>query len=120
MIRIKELKNKLKKAIFGYFFVFIAFVSLVTGGVSLGSSVYAEPVEGENTSDVVEAEDNAPSSDNTSSSSSTSNQSSTNLITTDASDSNCKSSLGAIGWLVCPVTGKIAEAIDFLYGLVED
>lgn len=120
MIRIKELKNKLKKAIFGYFFVFIAFVSLVTGGVSLGSSVYAEPVEGENTSDIVEAEDNAPSSDNTSSSSSTSNQSSTNLITTDASDSNCKSSLGAIGWLVCPVTGKIAEAIDFLYGLVED
>lgn len=121
MIRIKELKNKLKKAIFGYFFVFIAFVSLLTGGISLSSSVYAEPVENESTSEVVEAEDAVSNDESiTSDSDSVSNQSSTDFVNTDASDANCKSSLGAIGWFVCPVTGKIAEAIDFLYGLIED
>ena len=33
---------------------------------------------------------------------------------------NCKSSLGALGWLVCPTTGKIAEAVDWLYGKIEE
>lgn len=36
------------------------------------------------------------------------------------SDSECKKSFGAIGWLVCPATGKIAEAVDFLYGTLEN
>ena len=32
----------------------------------------------------------------------------------------CKDSLGVIGWLVCPVTGKIAEATDWLYNKIEN
>ena len=32
----------------------------------------------------------------------------------------CRESLGAIGWLVCPATGKIAEAVDWLYDKIED
>lgn len=32
----------------------------------------------------------------------------------------CKDSLGALGWLVCPTTGKIAEAVDWLYDKIED
>lgn len=32
----------------------------------------------------------------------------------------CKDSLGAIGWFVCPSTGKIAEAVDWLYDKIEE
>ncbi len=35
------------------------------------------------------------------------------------STGDCKDSLGAIGWLVCPVTGKLAEAVDWLYDRIE-
>ena len=33
--------------------------------------------------------------------------------------SACESSLESIGWLVCPTTGKIAEAVDWLYEKIE-
>ena len=32
---------------------------------------------------------------------------------------SCEDSLGAIGWLVCPTTGKLAEAVDWLYNQLE-
>ena len=32
----------------------------------------------------------------------------------------CEDSLGSLGWLVCPGTGKISEAVDFLYDKIED
>lgn len=46
----------------------------------------------------------------------------TSAVSADNSDSEneCKKSFGAVGWLVCPATGKIAEAIDFLYGTLEN
>lgn len=31
----------------------------------------------------------------------------------------CEDSLGSLGWLVCPSTGKISEAVDFLYDKIE-
>lgn len=31
----------------------------------------------------------------------------------------CEDSLGSLGWLVCPSTGKISEAVDFLYDRLE-
>lgn len=31
----------------------------------------------------------------------------------------CEDSLGSLGWLVCPSTGKISEAVDFLYDKLE-
>ncbi|MBR6505944.1 hypothetical protein IKT18_03900 [Candidatus Saccharibacteria bacterium] len=33
---------------------------------------------------------------------------------------SCENSLGAIGWLVCPTTGKLAEAVDWLYDKIEE
>ena len=36
------------------------------------------------------------------------------------SGASCKDSLGSLGWLVCPSTGKISEAVDFLYDKIED
>lgn len=38
----------------------------------------------------------------------------------DSSAVTCKDSLGSLGWLVCPSTGKISEAVDFLYDKIED
>ena len=32
---------------------------------------------------------------------------------------SCEDSLGALGWLVCPTTGKISEAVDWLYDKIE-
>ena len=32
----------------------------------------------------------------------------------------CEESLGALGWLVCPTTGKLSEAIDWIYGKIEN
>ena len=37
-----------------------------------------------------------------------------------ASTTTCEDSLGSLGWLVCPSTGKISEAVDFLYDKIED
>ena len=35
------------------------------------------------------------------------------------STTTCEDSLGSLGWLVCPGTGKISEAVDFLYDKLE-
>ncbi len=37
-----------------------------------------------------------------------------------SSGASCQDSLGSLGWLVCPMTGKISEAVDFLYDKIED
>ncbi len=37
----------------------------------------------------------------------------------ETSTATCKDSLGSLGWLVCPSTGKISEAVDFLYDKIE-
>ncbi|MBQ8985556.1 hypothetical protein IJ076_03400 [Candidatus Saccharibacteria bacterium] len=34
--------------------------------------------------------------------------------------SSCENNLGSLGWLVCPATGKISEAVDFLYDKIQD
>ena len=33
---------------------------------------------------------------------------------------NCQKSLGSLGWVVCPSTGKISEAVDWLYDKIEE
>ncbi|MCL1839681.1 MFS transporter [Candidatus Saccharibacteria bacterium] len=37
-------------------------------------------------------------------------------VTTDAT---CYDQVGGIGWLICPVTGTLAKAIDSVYGIIE-
>ena len=37
-----------------------------------------------------------------------------------ATATSCDTALGSLGWLVCPTTGKISEAVDFLYDKIED
>lgn len=39
---------------------------------------------------------------------------------TPVAGATCEDSLDSLGWLVCPTTGKISEAVDFLYDKIED
>ena len=120
---------KLLKAIFGSFFAVICLLSSVIGFTGNTQPVMAvENTENttvqtaqENTQQNVEQStsdtpDNTnPSNETPDNDTSSDSDKDKNKITKD----NCKSSLGAIGWLVCPTTGKIAEAVDFLYEKIE-
>lgn len=109
MVIKKRLKNLTKRAIFGCFFVIIAVFGMLSGGLVTSGSVFAAPTD--ETTEVTEE----------TSSEEAVVEESTNSATTSASgDASCKEALGALGWLVCPATGKISEAVDFLYGLIED
>lgn len=39
---------------------------------------------------------------------------------TEAAEETCSDQVGAIGWLVCPVTGVLGKAIDSIYGIIEN
>ncbi len=109
MVMKKRLKIDLKRAIFGFFFVIIGLFSLM-GPIFDSQTTFAIPTESssETSTEVTE----------------TSNTETTEgeglEVTTGQSGDGCKNSLGAIGWLVCPTTGKIAEAVDWLYEKIED
>lgn len=103
MIAKRFSKNRLIKAIFGCLFAIMSLFSVV---VPTGVA-YADPVDepvhidlsaDEETKTVEKTTENQPETDGLS----------------------CKDSLGEIGWWVCPQTGKIAEAVDWLYDKIED
>lgn len=96
MIAKRFSKNRLVKAIFGCLFGIMG----IFAGLSpmLSVPAYADPVEGTETTE----EANASTTE------------------TQVSGASCQDSLGAIGWLVCPTTGKISEAVDWLYDKIEN
>ena len=110
MIIKKRLKSGLVKFVFGVFLVMMGLIGGVTGVVGGNNPVYAEPVP-QATTDGVTQPTPATNEDDQAS-----NQTSQNAVYGDS----CQSSLGAIGWLVCPTTGKIAEAVDWLYDKIEN
>lgn len=101
MISIKRSKNRLVNAIFGCFFGILGLILPLFAS----QAVFAdEPVVNtpaitetitetttENTADTIEEKKDLPN------------------------PKPCNDSLGSIGWLVCPTTGKISEAVDWLY-----
>lgn len=103
------LKNRLIKAAFGLFLVLSGMIPGLIGGFNT-TPVFAEPVEQEVVEEV-EEEDVEPAV-----------QEVTEQRAVAASDNgtSCKDSMGSIGWLVCPVTGTLAKAIDFMYGVIRD
>ena len=105
-------KNRLIKTIFGCLFAIMSIFSLATPT----GAVYAEPVDEPvyietETEEVVEDETEVVTENTETEKTSESTQ------TTGAS---CKDSLGELGWWICPQTGKIAEAVDWLYDKIED
>ena len=92
------------------FLVLMGLFSGVVTGVLGGNDVYAVPGDGGvETTETVERNETSEGAEGTS----------TNSKSVTTGDS-CKDSLGALGWVVCPVTEKVAEAVDSLYKLIED
>ena len=94
-------KMRLGRVIFGLFLLF----SIIFGTISNTTMpVFADPVNN--------------SSQSTESTETETQTNSNNSIA--ATGDGCQAALGAIGWLVCPTTGAISGAVDFLYGLIQD
>ena len=105
MIMKRFAKFRLRNAVFGCLFGMIAILGGV-GSMLSTSPVYAVPEEetvaAETTADEVE-EINAD----------------LEAAATEAGASSCTESMAGIGWIVCPSTGVIAKAVDFLYEKIE-
>ena len=98
----KESKLRIWKVFFGIFFIVLG---IFTG---LVNNVYADPVITTPT---------ATKTDGTTAETTTAETTTTETSESEAGD--CYDNLGALGWLVCPSTGKIAEAVDWLYDKIE-
>ena len=114
MVTRKELKIKLGRIIFGCFFVIIGVLGTFFGVAAKTQEVYAIPEE----TTIVDNNDREvqPTGENSVVEETTSGE----VIGEGYNGDGCKDSLGAIGWLVCPTTGKIAEAVDWLYDKIEE
>ena len=125
MTKRKRLKIDWKRAAFGIFFVVL---TLVGGAVGpLAQNAMAE----ENAPEIAREDDAGDGGQNNGAQNSTqngqNNQAQNNTQSnaqpqatqTQQSADNCQQALGAIGWLICPTTGKLAEAVDWLYDKLE-
>ena len=114
MIVKKKSKIRLRGVVFGIFLAMMATLGSLGGTLMLGEPVYADPAE--NTATTTTTENTT--GDNTGNNAGATTG--TNTGTAVSTGDDCKNSLGAIGWLVCPTTGAIAQGVDFLYGLIKD
>ncbi|MBR2994443.1 hypothetical protein IKF32_00795 [Candidatus Saccharibacteria bacterium] len=122
MIAKKKSNIGLRRRVFGWFF---AVILSLFGLLSLPlSSVYAVNTD-ENVQEKIEqaggsGQSNTETTNNgeTSGGTSKSNNGALTLSYTEIENS-CQDSLGSIGWWVCPTTGKIAEAVDWLYERIQ-
>ncbi|MCR5700495.1 MAG: type IV secretion system protein [Candidatus Saccharibacteria bacterium] len=114
MIVKKKSKMRLRGVVFGIFLAMMATLGSLGGTLMLGESVYADPAENTTTTTTTEN----TTGDNTGNNAGATTG--TNTGTAVSTGDDCKNSLGAIGWLVCPTTGAIAQGVDFLYGLIKD
>lgn len=113
-------KNKIRKAIFGILFAIIMLFSGVTTGVN--TSVFAiEPNESQTTEQIetedVEQEDAVE--DNTTEGEPEEPVQENPGNNKTRKETSCQKSLGPVGWLICPTTGTIAKAVDWLYEKIE-
>ena len=105
------------RAVFAGFLLLIGMASGVVGGVVEVPGAYA-----------ITADDGQVVDDDTNEQENTEGTEATNDVSTETQDAEteeqsgdgCKDSLGALGWLVCPATGAIAKAVDWLYEKIED
>ena len=102
----KQLKNWMKRALLGSFFIFISIFGLLSVATINSQPVYAVPEE---TTTVDEDQETKPAEEEKEEETKQGN-----------GDESCRNSLGALGWLVCPTTGKLSEAVDWLYDKIEN
>ena len=120
MITKKRSKKDVFKTIFGVFLVMIGVMVGVFGTVLMSDIAYADPEASEtNTGNSNDGEaTNGNGEENGENEAKTEGEGAFATLNNMTADT-CKDSLGEIGWLVCPTTGKIAEAVDWLYDKIE-
>ena len=108
MISIKSSKSRLVKAIFGCFFGILGLISPLFASNMVFADEIQEPtyvdvsgIREEKEKDEKEVENKENVEENTDGK--------------EKKGKTCNNSLGSLGWLVCPATGKISEAVDWLY-----
>ena len=124
MIAKRILESKLGKALLGSLFALVALM-----GVAV--PVYAVPGV-EETAEIRETTDVADEGDavenlvenpvETTETAETSGGTVADKMAAEAEKEgkSCNDSLGSLGWLVCPATGKISEAVEWLYDKIEE
>ena len=130
----KELKTNFFKTVFGCFFAIITIFAGLTAPIIHSADVFADPETVEDTDNTSETPSNLSTDDDASQPTEDATEDDDNTTQNNTPEANnvnttaltsvtgdqCQDSLGSIGWLVCPTTGKIAEAVDWLYGKLED
>ena len=114
MRRKKSIKIQRFRGIFAGFLVLIGLVVGSVGVMGGARNAYAEPNTTNETTTTTETTTNTTTNDGNSASSNASTT--TTASTADA----CKKSLGSLGWIVCPMMNKISEAVDWLYGKIQE
>lgn len=109
----KQLKLWIKKALFGVFFALTSIFGLLSVTGLEAPTAYAIPIEDDITVERVDAGEEQIEVDGA-------EEEASETKDAETGDKSCKKSLGPIGWLVCPTTGKIAEAVDWLYDKIEN
>ena len=116
------------------FAVFLTLIiSFFGAGISQETMVHAVPIETPSPTAIEENTQNTTVQETTGNSNSnavetqqevenanTGNNTTTTLSSTKATTDGCKATMGAIGWIVCPVMEKVSEAVDWLYEKIED
>ena len=108
----KRLKNRLKKAVLGCFFVFIGILCSGITGIIHGQLAYAVPDDGQSVTVDVQTDEGVDNE--TKEEASTSGEEKTM-----ESDKGCKITLGPLAWLACSLTEKVSDAVDWLYEKIE-
>lgn len=101
------------RAIVASFLVLIGLLTGVSSTVISTNDVYAVPNGNETT--VINEENTT--NDNTNEAETTTDDDSDKSGNT--SGDNCKKSLGALGWVVCPATGLLSKMVDEIYDKIE-
>ena len=115
MILRRGSNNGKVKVRFATALILVAFLFNSFGFAFNSTSVYAEPPDQGQTSTEEETQNENP---NDGEETEEQNQEQEQVPADGKKADDCKDSLGALGWLVCPFTGAIASATDFLYNKI--
>ncbi len=110
----KCFKERIKQSFLRYFF---AFLLIISGGFGLINSVavqnvYADPDTSEEIDTSNETNNEEPTEETSSDDGETTAPQEEKVPSPIKDNKNCQNELGPIGWLVCPTTGNLSEAID--------
>lgn len=115
MILRRGSNNGKVKVRFATALILVAFLFNSFGFAFSSTSVYAEPPDQGQTSTEEDTQNENP---NDGEEAEEQNQEQEQVPADGKKTDDCKDSLGALGWLVCPFTGAIASATDFLYNKI--